>query len=281
MLRITKRIIKPIFNIYTAGENIQQLNNKINELSKNKIYPIADYIKEFSDKSKDLRPMINEYLSLSKIKNLEYIAIKLSSFCFDERIIDRIVSDLVSNNKKVLIDAENNINHDKIDKITDNLLRNYNIFEPFIFKTYQMYRKDSYNKLSSDMLLHDNLGIKLVRGAYYNEDKYSGKLYLTKEETDKNYNNGLNSIILNQNRVVAFICTHNINDIKTLIDFNINKNNIYHASLYGFINNETKKIINSGIKTYKYLPYGPLEDSIPYLTRRLYENPKIIFHLFT
>jgi proline dehydrogenase/carbapenem biosynthesis protein (putative proline dehydrogenase) len=145
-----------------------------------------------------------------------------------------------------------------------------------------MYRKDSYNKLSSDMLLHNNLGIKLVRGAYHNQDKYSGKLYLTKEETDKNYHNGLKSIILNSNcNTKAFICTHNINDIKTLIDFNINKNNIYHASLYGFINNETKKIINSGIKTYKYLPYGPLEDSIPYLTRRLYENPKIIFHLFT
>ena len=83
MFKTTNKIIRPIFNIYTAGENIQQLNNKINQLSKNKIYPIADYIKEFSDKSKDLKPMINEYLSLSKIENLEYIAIKLSSFCFE------------------------------------------------------------------------------------------------------------------------------------------------------------------------------------------------------
>ena len=28
------KIIRPIFNIYTAGENIYQLNNKINQLSK-------------------------------------------------------------------------------------------------------------------------------------------------------------------------------------------------------------------------------------------------------
>jgi len=278
------KLVRPIFNIYTAGENIQQLNNKIIQLSKNNIYPIADYIKEYSDKSTNLDPIINQYILLSKLDNLEYIALKLSSFNFNEKIISRLVSELITNNKKVLVDAENNIHYDKIDKITDNLLRDYNQFEPIIFKTYQMYRKDSYNKLCNDLLLHNNLGIKLVRGAYHNEDKYSGKLYLTKEETDQNYACGLKSVILNKNRIQAFVCTHNINDINTLINFNECLNThkittIYHASLYGFINNETKKIIDSGIRTYKYLPYGPLEDSIPYLTRRLYENPKILYHL--
>jgi len=274
------KFVRPIFNIYTAGENIYQLNNKINQLSKINIYPIADYIKEFTDQSNDLKPIINEYLALSKLEDLEYIALKLSSFSFNEQIIDKIVSDLITNKKKILIDAEDEINQDKIDKITDNLLRNYNQFEPMVFKTYQMYRNDSYNKLSTDMLFHNNLGIKLVRGAYHNQDKYSGKLYLTKEETDKNYDRGLKAIILNQNHIRAFICTHNLDNINTLLNSNINKDNIYHASLYGFINNETKKITESGIKTYKYLPYGSIEDSLPYLIRRLYENPKILFHLF-
>lgn len=290
MNRLYLKLARPIFNVYTAGENIQQLNNKIIQLSKNNIYPIADYIKELSDQSTNLDPIINQYISLSKLDNLEYIALKLSSFNFNEKVINKLVSELITNNKKVLIDAENNIHYDKIDKITDNLLRDYNKFDPMVFKTYQMYRKDSYNKLCSDMLLHNNLGVKLVRGAYHNEDKYSGKLYLTKEETDQNYARGLKSVILNQNHIQAFVCTHNINDINTLINFNDSlktKNTqetkklttIYHASLYGFINNETKKIIDSGIKTYKYLPYGSLEDSIPYLTRRLYENPKILYHL--
>jgi carbapenem biosynthesis protein (putative proline dehydrogenase) len=284
MNKLFLKLARPIFNVYTAGENIQQLNNKIIQLSKSNIYPIADYIKEFSDQSTNLDPIIDQYISLSKLDNLEYIALKLSSFNFNEKIINKLVSDLITNNKKVLIDAENNIHYDKIDKITDNLLRDYNQFDPIVFKTYQMYRKDSYNRLCSDLLLHYNLGVKLVRGAYHNEDKYSGKLYLTKEETDQNYARGLKSVILNKNRIQAFVCTHNINDINTLINFNnclkTHKiTSIYHASLYGFINNETKKIINSGIKTYKYLPYGPLEDSIPYLTRRLYEKPKILYHL--
>ena len=180
------KLIRPIFNKYTAGENINQLNNKINQLSKINIYPIADYIKEFTDQSKDLKSVINEYLALSKLEDLKYIALKLSSFSFDEKTINNLVYDLITNKKKVMIDAEDINNQDKIDKITDNLLKDYNQFEPLVFKTYQMYRNDSYNKLLNDMSCYNNIGIKLVRGAYHNKDKYSGKLYLTKKETDKN-----------------------------------------------------------------------------------------------
>ena len=50
------------------------------------------------------------------------------------------------------------------------------------------------------------------------------------------------------------------------------KERVFHGSLYGFINNETDMIISSGIKTFKYLPYGKIEDSVPYIVRRLYEK---------
>ena len=56
--------------------------------------------------------------------------------------------------------------------------------------------------------------------------------------------------------------------------------NIYHASLYGFIREDTQKIINSCIKTFKYLPYGEIEDAVPYLMRRIYENPKVLYYYF-
>ena len=46
-----------------------------------------------------------------------------------------------------------------------------------------------------------------------------------------------------------------------------------------FVTNDTKEIVKSGITTYKYLPYGNFDDAIPYLTRRIYENPKILYYL--
>jgi hypothetical protein len=60
----------------------------------------------------------------------------------------------------------------------------------------------------------------------------------------------------------------------------LHKDKIYHASLYGFIKDDTQKIIQSEIKTYKYLPYGNFEDALPYLIRRIYENPKILKYCF-
>lgn len=274
------RIVRPLFNYYTAGENINSLVLKINQLSKKNIYPIADYIKENINNQNELTSITDEYNKLGKLSELEFIAIKLSSFNFNEKVVNRLVSDLITNNKKVMIDAEQNIYQDKVEKITDNLIRDYNKFEPLVFKTYQMYRKDSLEKLHSDFRFHDNLGVKLVRGAYLNEDKSSGKLFTYKQETDKSYNDALDFIIKTQHHMKAFVCTHNVNNINTLLNTKINNNNIYHASLYGFVNNETEKLIEKKIKTYKYLPYGKFEDSIPYLTRRLYENPKIFFHLF-
>ena len=151
-----------------------------------------------------------------------------------------------------------------------------------------MYRIDTFKKLSDDLSLFDNLGIKLVRGAYHNSDKESSLLFKNKNETDESYKNGLNIIfnsLNNKKNLSAFICTHNNESINQMIN-NYDKNSDYHrksinhASLFGFINNETKRIIDSNIKTYKYLPYGNFNDSIPYLIRRVEENPKILKYLF-
>ena len=50
-------------------------------------------------------------------------------------------------------------------------------------------------------------------------------------------------------------------------EFEYNKYYIHHASLYGFINKQTKQLVNADEWTFKYLPYGKIEDDIPYLLR--------------
>jgi hypothetical protein len=287
---LIKQIIKPLYAYYTAGETLINLEQKIVQLNKSQMYPIVDYIKESYKNYDDMIECVNQYKNIGTINNFDSIAIKLSSFDFSYYHINNIVNHLINQNKIILIDAEEIKFQDKINKISNMLIETHNDKSIKIYKTYQMYRKDSLDILNEDLNKYPFLGVKLVRGAYYLTDKDSGILFSNKEETDLSFDKSVkimfdtiekNDLLFKQYKV--FICTHNENDINTMINkFNKNKDKlkdkIYHASLYGFINNKTNKIIENGIKTYKYLPYGKIEDSVPYLTRRLYENPKIFYN---
>jgi len=270
-------IVKPLFNKFTAGENITSLNNKVNYLAEKNISSIVDYVKEFSNNPKDITRSMSEYISISKLDSTKYIAIKLSTFNFEYSKIYPLLTLMINNNKKILIDAENCENQDKINDLTDTLIYKLNSTDINIFKTYQLYRKDGLNQLKEDINKFDNkLGIKIVRGAYYNQDVKTGKLFTNKQDTDDSFNKAMDIIFTLPNE--SFICTHNKNDIDKMIKNVQQKKNIHHASLYGFINKDTERIIHNGIKTFKYLPYGNMDDALPYLTRRIYENPKILVY---
>jgi len=281
-----KKLITPLFNHLTAGSSIKTLQSKIIELNSQNLYPIPDYIKEFSNNKDDINTVISEYKKLASLHNLEFIALKLSSLNFNPSNINQVIKTLIDNNKQILIDAENVKNQPKINDITNELIKTYNKSYVQIFKTYQMYRIDQPKMLLDDIKTFPKLGIKIVRGAYYNEDRNTNLLFKTKKETDHAFSNALD-IIFNKknNNLKSFICTHNSSDINKMISL-YNKNpdlynyNTYHASLYGFIKEDTKKIIDSGIKTFKYLPYGEIEDAIPYISRRIYENPKVLYYYF-
>jgi proline dehydrogenase len=288
-------IIRPLFNHFTAGENIISLENKAYELHKQKIFPIVDYVKEFSNNEKDIENNVQEYLALSK-SSPQFIALKLSSFDFHYCTINNLIEKMVENKKKILIDAEDVKNQDKIEELTNHFVSRHNSKNNIcIYKTYQMYRNDSLKKLEKDLNNYNYIGVKLVRGAYINQDKNSGLLFNTKEQTDESFNNGLKLTIQSirnkqdnyDSKIYALVCTHNlqsiqlmINEMKKFQEFEINKNYVHHASLYGFINKETKQLVNADIWTFKYLPYGKMEDAIPYLLRRIQENPKILKYCF-
>ena len=83
IIKLNPKVLKPIFEHYTAGQNIKSLTNKINYLENEKIFPIADYIKENVNNNNDIKNIIIEYKNLANVYKLKYIAIKLSSFNFD------------------------------------------------------------------------------------------------------------------------------------------------------------------------------------------------------
>lgn len=281
MLNLQKYALQSLYKNFTAGESIKSLQSKINLLEKQNMFCIVDYIKESSDNNQSINNTLLHYKQLGDVSKVDYIGLKLSSIGFHEQKIEYLVDYLVQKDKKIMIDAEDVDHQDKIDDITNGLIHKYNKKEINIYKTYQMYRKDGYSKLLHDVHHVTNLGIKLVRGAYHNQDVNKNKLHTIKNNTDIAYENAMN-LIFESTGTHSFICTHNYYNINQMIEYvkkSKDSNKLVHASLYGFINNETKRIIDSGIPTYKYLPYGSFDDAVPYLTRRIYENPAILFYL--
>ena len=219
------------------------------------------------------------------------IAIKLSSLDIKNNISDAkkkiftLIDLAIDNNSKILIDAENYSIQNNINNITDNVIEKYNIDKVNVYKTYQMYRIDSYNLLKSDLIKERdyNLGIKLVRGAYYNSDKKYNILHEKIEDTHNDYNRSIDLFIKNSKYLDSIICaTHNkdsINYTKKLIDNDIQlKHKIEFAHLLGMSDNLSYEL-SKNYTVYKYLPFGNFSDTLPYLIRRLYENYPMIKHL--
>lgn len=262
---------------YVSGNNLNHAVKLGNHFLNNNTIPIINYVTE-DCKNKEIL-VFNEYNNLlDKLDNRFMVALKLSSLNFNNEYINIIANKCKTRDIKLIIDAENNININKYRKMTNELIFNYNKENLNIIKTYQMYRKDSLNELKDDINFFNKknnifLSSKLVRGAYWNSEYNSGDLYINKNETDENYNNGL--FLCNKKLNNIFIAaTHNKNSIELIKKYNNennqnNKSNIILANLMGMNENYTK---NLNIKKATYIPYGPYREMIPYLIRRLYEN---------
>lgn len=275
-----KFLYRPLYNMLTAGETIESLRRTIARNAK--LLPIADYIQESARSDEDVSRVVREYEVLATVKEHDAIALKPSSLRFQQEPMDRLVRSFAANEKRIFVDAEEAVNHTTIQRLTDSFIQTYNTDSIRVYKTYQMYRRDSLTTLQRDLERFPCLGIKLVRGAYWNQDRKSGELFEVKKDTDAAFRQALRLILEEKPHGLlhAMICTHNASDIDYMIQKNPRDGRIAHASLYGFLPNDTKKIQAAGIPTYKYLPYGAMEDAIPYLTRRIQENPWVLRYYF-
>jgi hypothetical protein len=234
------------------------------------IVPIIDYAIEH-DKN-------NKYIFEQKYKQIfhhypnNYHAIKLTGLDLCSSVSKNLADVSLFTNNKLLIDAEDVRVQDRINTITNQLLQNNN----HIFKTYQMYRKDALELLLNDIEYftskNKTLNIKLVRGAYLHNDKYTGALYDTKEETDKAYDYAIDIIKSHQQDLGEIIfATHNKKSYEKVKYMDNDK--CFHASLMGF---DDPLNWHGDIQKMVYVPFGPFHKTVPYLMRRLYENPYIL-----
>lgn len=195
---------------------------------------------------------------------------------------------------RIMIDAEHSYFQPAIDLLTVDLARKYNTKDsfPVIFSTYQMYLKDSKLRLVTDMDRAKKGGYKfaakLVRGAYMVierqhaidnnlEDPILGSI----QATHDNYNSAVSEVISRIARgddVEVMMASHNqdsiVHAVKCMHDHNLNpkSSGVYFGQLLGMSDNLTFCLADQGYKAYKYVPYGHVQEVMPYLIRRAQEN---------
>ncbi len=206
--------------------------------------------------------------------------------------IDKICATAHEYNVMVLIDAEETWIQNAVNQLVNAMMEKYNKQDGIIFNTFQLYchgtlpyLKESYNDAAAKGYI---LGAKLVRGAYMEKERtragekgYPSPIQPDKASTDRDYNEAVIFCMERLDKLAVFIGTHNEKSCmiaaKYMEDHNIahNSNRVYFSQLYGMSDNISFNIAHAGYNVAKYLPYGPVEDVIPYLMRRAQENTSV------
>ena len=308
-----------IFKQFCGGTNINNAKTTIDKLWKSKIGSILDYSVEGKDKEVDFKRVknetINNIIKASKSSKIPFAVFKptgLTKFSLLEKInsnqnlksneiiekqkfinrIEEICKTSYNYKTPVFVDAEESWIQDGIDMIVLSMMKKYNKKEVYIYNTLQMYRTDRLNYLNEIISVAKKekflLGIKLVRGAYHQQEinralklKYDIPVFKTKNKSDESFNKSLEICCDNINHISICAGTHNEYSSQLLIDLmkknNIDKSDprIYFSQLLGMCDHISYNIAEHGFNTAKYVPYGPIKDVIPYLIRRAEENTSI------
>lgn len=206
--------------------------------------------------------------------------------------VDQLCQAAYHHQVRILIDGEESWFQDIIDQLADEAMEKYNKETAIVYNTYQMYRSDMMRNLKD---AHHQavagsyfLGAKLVRGAYMEKEtkraiqkQYTSPIHPDKDSTDKAYNAALKFCINNKQRVFLVSGTHNelsniiLPELMSLHGLKPNDERIYFAQLYGMSDHISYNLAGAGYNVAKYMPYGPVEAVMPYLSRRAAENTSI------
>lgn len=194
--------------------------------------------------------------------------------------------------KPIYIDAEESWIQGAIDKLVENAMKRYNKEKAVVFTTLQLYRWDRVDYLRGLITEASKggyrLGIKIVRGAYMEKEReranllgYPSPITASKEQTDQEYNEVLRIILDNIDLIELCAGTHNEKSCLLLTRLMAEKHlpnnhpHIYFSQLFGMSDHISYNLARYGYNISKYLPFGPVEATIPYLVRRAEENTSI------
>jgi proline dehydrogenase len=231
----------------------------------------------------NLFKLVNVKTQLSDEEELEW-----------NRVVERftkICNYAHSKKVRLLIDAEEFEVQDAIDNLVYKMMKKYNRKSTIVYNTIQLYRWDRIPYLKMLLKDHNNtfkLGFKLVRGAYMEKERndalkygYNSPICSNKNETDKNFNSAIDLMFNNIDAVDFFIASHNefstFKTVELMKQHGIKENDekVWFGQLYGMGDNISFNLASKGYNVAKILPFGPVENLMPYLIRRAQENSSV------
>lgn len=308
-----------IFEQFCGGETIEECESTVEKLGRANIGTILDYSVEGKATEDDFDHTKDEIIrTLKRAKddpNIPFAVFKVTGIAplgTLERLsakkkldaksqakcerIHRRVSEICeyaySIGQPVFIDAEESWIQDAIDRLSAEMMEQFNREQVIIFNTIQLYRtgrigflKKARRQAKLDGYIY---GAKLVRGAYMEKEReraiemgYPSPIHATKEDTDADYDSAID-YCLKHFRDMAFVAgTHDEESAERLaslmheMGIAPNHPHIFFSQLYGMGDNLSYVLAANGYNVSKYVPYGPVADAIPYLIRRAQENTSV------
>ncbi|KAG6462977.1 hypothetical protein O3G_MSEX013576 [Manduca sexta] len=195
---------------------------------------------------------------------------------------------------RIMIDAEQTYFQPAISRICLEMMRRYNKDKFLVFNTYQTYLKNTYNEILTDLeqAQRQNFywGAKLVRGAYIEQERaraaamgYEDPTCENVDATTASFHKCLKEILSRvkgeqKDRLGIMVASHNEDTVRYAIqlmkEHNIKPEDkvVCFGQLLGMCDHITFPLGQAGYSAYKYVPYGPVVEVLPYLSRRANEN---------
>lgn len=300
--------------LFLGGGNLEDCRRVLEYLGRYQAQGILDYLVEGEDDPAgrdSIRDVILETLDFCGGADVPYVACKPSGLmdvqvlgkvqagaeltpeertAYDAGVkrLDALAARAAARGVRLFVDAEWCYMQDAVDDIVLDLMRAYNSEGPVVYTTLQMYRIDRSAYLDELLELSARegwtLALKLVRGAYMEYERESNPIdpiHPTLEDTHAAYDAAITSCLNALERCAVVVATHNKRSVAgTLLGLEkrgvpFDDPRVEFAQLLGMSDTLTFNTASLGAKSYKYVPWGPVDEAVPYLIRRAQENKSV------
>ncbi|KAG7375879.1 hypothetical protein PHYPSEUDO_014955 [Phytophthora pseudosyringae] len=265
-------------------EEIQQLFAELDQSSGDGVIDYVDWVSFLDPFDLTMGPLTQfiaeEPLSDNEKTQLRNMIARLES----------LANDAAERGVKLMVDAEQTYMQPAIDHLTLNLQRKYNRDgEDVIYNTFQCYLKMSSDRIDIDLERARRekfrFAAKLVRGAYMVQERkrardkgYVDPIHDSIEDTHVNYDAQVSKLLRHNHLASFMVASHNeksvVNTVQQMQNIGINRGTggVYFGQLLGMCDHVSYTLGANAYKVFKYVPYGPIHEVLPYLIRRAQEN---------